>query len=250
LRAKVLMLLLLLLTGSTVHAATLRIAAAADLQPVLTQALIPLFERQTGARVIPTFGATRLLATQVQSGLPVDVFISADQATTAKLLSEGLLTAGSIHAYAIGRLVIWSRREAAHHPRRLQDLASPAYGRIAIANPALAPYGVAAVQSLSHAGLTAAVASRLVKAENISQCLQYAQTGNAAVALTALSLVIGDRADPYVIVPDDLHAPIVQSLGLVKGSAQPTLARRLIAFLTGPSAAPLWKHYGYGLPSR
>ena len=122
--------------------------------------------------------------------------------------------------------------------------------KIAIANPALAPYGLAAQQAFAKAGLTQTVAARLVTAENIGQALQYAQSGNADVALTALSLVVDDRTDPYVIVPDNLHAPIAQSVGLVKASAQQALARQFIAFLTSKAAAPIWKRYGYELPRK
>ncbi len=243
-------LLFLLLFVPKAQAADLKVAAAADLQTVLTQALIPAFARQSGATVTPMYGSTLLLATQLRNGAPTDVFIAADTATPDKLASEGLLTPGTVRVYAIGRLVIWSRADAAHHPRRIQDLADPAYAKIAVANPTLAPYGLAARQSLAAAGLTSRVGPRLVTAENIGQCLQFARSGNADVALTALSLVINDKSDPYVIVPDGLHAPLAQSLGMVESSTQPALARRFIAFLTSKAAAPLWKRYGYELPRR
>jgi molybdate transport system substrate-binding protein len=230
--------------------AGLKVAAAANLQKVMTEALIPAFQRQTGATVTPTFGSTKLLATQLQNGAPEDVFVSADTATTDNLATQGLLDPASTRVYAIGRLVVWSRADAAHHPRRLQDLADPAYAKIAVANPALAPYGLAAQQSFDKAGLTASVTPRLVVAENIGQCLQFAQSGNADVALTALALVVDDKADPYIIVPDKLHAPIAQSLGVVKASTQTALARQFAAFLTGKAAAPIWKRYGYELPHK
>lgn len=249
-RAKLTVIVIFSLLTTTVHAATLHIAAAADLQQVLTQALIPAFQRQTGDTVTPTFGATKLLASQLQNGAPMDVFLSADTVTANQLAAQGLLVPGTVRVYAIGKLVLWTRRGAAHHPRRLQDLASSVYTKIAIANPSVAPYGQAAMQSFTKAGLTATVMPRLVTAENIGECLQYARSGNADVALTALSLVIADKTDPYVIVPEALHAPIAQSLGLVKGAAQPAAARQFIAFLTGPSATLIWKRYGYGLPRR
>ena len=247
-RVKGLFVLLLLLGFSSARADNLRVAAAANLQKIFTQALIPVFQKKTGATVTPTFGSTKLLATQLGQGAPFDVFVAADTATVDKLTGQGLLDGSTKRIYALGRLVLWTRRDAPHHPRRIQDLADPAYARIAVANPLLAPYGLAAQQSLFHAGLTASVAPRLVQGDNIGQALQFAQSGNAAVALTALSLVIDDRADPYVIVPDSLHAPIAQSAALVKTSSHAPLARRFLAFLTGPEAAPLWKRYGYGRP--
>ncbi len=249
-RVKSLLLALFLLAVPTARAAELKVAAAANLQKVLTQALIPAFQQKTGATVTATFGSTKLLATQLTQGSPEDVFVSADTATTDTLASQGLLDPATVRVYAIGRLVIWSRADAAHHPRRIQDLADPAYAKIAVANPALAPYGLAAQQSLAAAGLTATVGPRLVTAENIGQTLQFAQSGNADVALTALSLVIDDKTDPYVIVLDKLHTPLAQSLGVVKASAQAALARQFADFLTGKAAAPIWKRYGYELPHR
>ena len=227
----------------------LKIAAAANLQKVMTEALIPAFEKKTGQTVTPTFGATKQLAQQLGQGAPIDVFVAADTTTVDKLAGQGLVLPASERVYAIGKLVIWSRRDAKLHPRRIQDLAGPAYAKIAIANPATAPYGLAAQQAFAKTGLTASVTPRLVQAENIGQSLQFAQSGNADVSLTALALVIEDKADPYIVVPDNLHAPIAQSAAVTKGAAHPLLAQRFLDYLTSKDAAPIWKRYGYSLPS-
>ncbi len=232
------------------HADPLRVAAAANLQKVFTEALLPAFTKKTGVTVMPTFGATKLLATQIESGAPVDVFVAADTATPQKLLAEKFLVVGTVQPYAIGQLVVWSRRDAANHPSAMQDLASPVYAKIAYANPKTAPYGLAAQQAFARTGETAAVAPRLVQAENIGQALQFAQSGNADVALTALSLVIEDKTDPYFVVPGKLHDPITQSLGLVKTTTQTTQALQFIDFMTGPDSAKIWKKYGYQLPGK
>ena len=228
----------------------LRVSAAANLQKIFTEALIPAFTKKTGVAVSPTFGATKLLATQIENGAPVDVFVAADTVTPQKLLTEKLLVIGTVQPYAVGQLVVWSRHDAAHHPANIQDLASPVYAKISYANPKTAPYGLAAQQAFSKTGETAAIAPRLVQAENIGQALQFAQSGNADVALTALSLVIEDKTDPYFIVPDKLHDPITQSLGLVKTTTQTTQALQFIDFLTGKDAAKIWKKYGYTLPGK
>lgn len=235
---------------SAARADDLRVAAAANLQKVFTEALLPAFQRKTGATVTPTFGATKQLALQLKQGAPFDVFVAADTATVDKLALQGLIVPGSGRVYAIGRLVLWTRRDAKAHPRKIQDLASPSYGKIAIANPVTAPYGLAAQQSIAAAGLAASVTPRLVQAENIGQALQYARSGNADAALTALSLVIEDKTDPYVIVPDRLHAPIAQSAGLVRASRKQASGQRFIGFLTSRQAASIWKRYGYALPRK
>ena len=230
------------------HADPLRVAAAANLQKVFTEALLPAFQKKTGVEVTPTYGATKALATQIENGAPIDVFVAADTATVQKLADEKLLIATTVHPYAIGQLVLWSRKDALRHPSRLEDLADLGYAKIAIANPKTAPYGLAAQQAFARAGLNAAVTPRVVQAENIGQALQFAQSGNADVALTALSLVIEDKTDPYVIVPDSLHDPITQSLGLVRTTTQTTQALQFMDFLRGKDAAKLWKRYGYQLP--
>lgn len=249
-RVKFWLSLALLTFLTPTHADPLRVAAAANLQKVFTEALIPAFTRKTGIPVTPTYGATKALATQIENGAPIDVFVAADTPTVQKLAAERVVVAGTVRPYAIGRLVLWTRRDALRHPRRLQDLADSGYAHVAIANPRTAPYGLAAQQALAHDGLTASVAPRLVQAENIGQALQFAQSGNADVALTALSLVIEDKADPYVIVPDGEHAPITQSLGLVRTTTRTTQALQFMDFLTGKAAAKIWKQYGYELPRK
>jgi len=243
-------ILLLLCVGVSAKAEPLKVAAAANLQKVFTEALIPAFEKKTGFAVLPTYGATKLLAVQIENGAPIDVFVAADTATVQKLAGERLLIASTVRPYAIGHLVLWSRKDAAHHPARLADLADPAYVHIAIANPKTAPYGLAAQEALANLGLTASVTPKLVQAENIGQALQFAQSGNADVALTALSLVIQDKTNPYVVVDDKLHAPITQSLGLVRTTIQTTQALAFIKYLTSKDADKIWKRYGYSLPKR
>ncbi|MCW3060185.1 MAG: Molybdenum transporter, periplasmic molybdenum-binding protein ModA [Capsulimonas sp.] len=237
----------LLLAAGAARAQDLHVAAAANLQKVFTQAIVPAFEKQQRTKVVVTFGSTKLLAKQVEQGLPADVFVSADTSTVDSLLKSGVLVAGTQETYAIGRLVIWSRADAPNHPAKIQDLSDPKYAKIAIANPDLAPYGAAAKLSLTNTYTT--VTGRLVQAENIGQALQYAQSGNADVALTALSLVIDDKKDPYVIVPDWLHSPIAQSAALVKRDAVNPKARAFLTFLVSPAAKPIWKKYGYLAPS-
>ena len=244
-----LFLLFLTVTVLPGHAAApLRVAAAANLQQVFTEALLPAFSKKTGIMVTPTYGATKVLALQVENGAPIDVFVGADTETVQKLAADKLVIANTVAPYAVGQLVVWSRRDAARHPRTLADLAAPAYAHIAYANPKTAPYGLAAQQAFARAGLTASVTPRLVQAGNIGQALQFAQSGNADVALTALSLVIGDKTDPYFIVPSSLHAPITQSLGLVRTTTQTTQALQFISYMTGKEAAKIWKRYGYALP--
>lgn len=242
--------MLLLLPCVGVHADNLKIAAAANLQKIMTEALIPGFEKKTGQTVTPTFGSSKLLAKQIIQGAPVDLFIAADKATVDDLGHRKVIIAATERVYAIGKLVMWTRKDSKRHPKKIADLANPAYAKIAIANPQVAPYGLAAEQALARSPLTASVRHHLVQGENIAQALEFAQSGNADVALTALSLVIEDTGDPYVIVPDALHDPITQAAAVVRDAAHPALARRFLEFITSKHAAPIWRRYGYDLPEK
>jgi molybdate transport system substrate-binding protein len=149
--------------------------------------------------------------------------------------------------YAIGRLALWTRADAAIRVTRLSDLTQPGIQHIAVANPKTAPYGAAAVASLTTLNLMPAVESKIVYAGNIQEALEFAETGNADVALTALSLVIG-RPGNLSIVPDKLHPPIAQALGVAPSA--PAEARRFADYLTGRDSAKIWRDSGYLLPRR
>jgi molybdate transport system substrate-binding protein len=241
---------------------TIHVAAAANLQTVLTSKMIPAFEAKTKVTVVPVFGATKMLEQQMINGAPFDVFISADTATVDDLVTKGLVDKSTEKPYAIGQLVLWCRNDAAVHPQGISDLSSPQITHVAVANPATAPYGVAAIQSIqsetsnevppnviaeqSGAKTQQMITAKIVYAENIQQALQYAVTGNADVAFTALSLVI-DRTDgTWVLIPDSLHTPIKQSLAVAVNAS--AAAKLFAAFLTSRQANDIWKTSGYRLP--
>lgn len=209
-----------------------------------------MWERSGGGPVTVTYGGSKVLAAQMTNGAPIDVFLSADTETVDALARAGTVDGSTKRVYAIGTLVLWFRRDSPQRPKRLEDLRDPAYRRIAIANPKLAPYGRAAQEALAAAGLSQAVAPRLVMAENIGEALQFARSGNADVALTALALVIHDPAGWYVPVPAALHRPIAQSAAVASHAANGVDARRFLDFVCGPQTAPLWKKWGYALPGK
>jgi len=238
------------LTMSTVRAdpTTVTIAAAANLERVLTDRLIPDFEsKNSGIVVAPNYGATGLLAKQMEQGAPFELFVSADTSTVDKLVAEKTLDAASEHAYAVGQLVMWSPSAASFHPGAITDLTGAAVSHIAVANPRTAPYGAATIESLTAANILTAVEPKIVYAENIQQALQFAKTGNVDVAFTALSLVVGDKTGAYVIIPAKLHAPIVQSVAARPGASNS--AKRFESYLLSKDAAKIMSTYGYLTPS-
>jgi molybdate transport system substrate-binding protein len=228
-------------TSTTIH-----VAAAANLQTVLTTKIIPAFEAQSSVTVVPTFGATKVLEQQEENGAPFDVFISADTATVKKLADDGIIDKASVTPYAVGALVVWTSASTGLTIKALSDLTDAKIQHIGIANPKTAPYGAAAIDTLTSANLLDTLLPKIVYAENIQQALQYAVTGNADVSFTALSLVISRTDGSYFVVPDSQHKPIVQSLGVALNAS--AAAKQFASFLTSKAVDQIWTTSGYRLP--
>ncbi len=226
---------------------TLLVSAAANLADVLPP-LLEAFQERTGIRVQVNYGNTAQLAVQIERGAPVDLFLAADRQHVETLAAKGLVLPDTVRVYARGRLVLWWRADSGLALSSLEDLRSASVRRIAIANPDQAPYGAAARQALQRLGLWEALQPRIVIAENIQQAFQYARSGNADVAFTALSLVVNESGQRLEVVRE-LYDPIDQALAVVKGTPREGAARRLADYLAGPEAAALWQRYGYELPA-
>ena len=232
------------------RAQPLRVAAASDLQFAMP-ALAAQFEKDTGRTLSVTFGSSGNFFTQLQNGAPFDVFLSADVNYPRQLETAGLVDKGSVRIYATGRIVLWARTgRTLDVARGLSVLADSAVGRVAIANPAHAPYGRAAVAALEHAGVYGAVRSKLVFGENVSQTAQFAQTGNADAAVVALSLALAPAMKEqgrYYDIPQDFYPPIEQGAAVMRSSGQKALADRFVAFLAQPAAVAILESYGFGV---
>ena len=185
------------------------VAAAADLRAAFAEMAEALAAR--GLRVRLTFGSSGLLARQILQGAPFDLFASADVSRVEEVIRAGRGVAASRAVYAHGRLVLYTR-PGLKARRRVADLADPGVTRLALANPAHAPYGVAARQVLASAGLEERLAGRLVFGDDVAATLALARTGNADVAIVARSLVGADDRDRWAPIPTARHRPIRQAL--------------------------------------
>ena len=226
--------------------APITVAAAADLQFALTE-IGKLFQAETGRKVVFTFGSTGTLAKQIENGAPIDVFAAANVQFVDDLRAKGMLIRDSQQLYAVGRIVLASNKKSGVAARDLGDLARPEVKKIAIANPEHAPYGAAAKQALEAAGLWEQVKPKLVFGENISQALQYVQTGNAEAGIVALSVANVPEID-YVLIDESLHKPLKQALAVVSSTKQEETSREFIAFINGPKGRTIMKKYGFLLP--
>jgi len=221
----------IVLAGSTISMAQapVRVAAAADLEPLLPS-LLANYERETGQHVEASFASSATLATQIENGAPFDVFLSADMALPERMVHDGFAaTDQTAQPYARGTLVMWTRNQSGVQTLSMQSLASSAIHSIAIANPQHAPYGRAAMQALTSLALVPAVEPKLRTAENIAQAAQFASTGNADVGLISLTSALTLTAQGhYVAVPQNAYAPILQGAVALKGGAN---AKGAVAFL-------------------
>jgi molybdate transport system substrate-binding protein len=217
---------------------TLLVAAAADLAP-LEVPLSQGFARQSGLAVQFTFGASGMLARQIEFGAPYDVFLSANEDLVEHLVVTGHAERASVTLYASGRLGLWS----AHAPlASLADLAQSRYVTIALPNPAHAPYGVAAVELLKNTGLWPKLQTRVVYGENVRQALEYAASGNADAVLTAWTLL---RLKPGAKLLDGKDMPVVRQSGaVVTGSPHAAAARAFMAYLLSPAGQATLRNEG------
>ncbi len=203
------------------------------------------FEKATGSRLVLSFGATGQLFAQISQGAPFEVLLAADKVTPAKAVNQGHAVAGTAFTYAVGRLVLYSK--SGDLVQGEATLKAAHVGRVAIANPATAPYGAAAVEAMKALGVYEALESKLVRGNNIAQTFQFVETGNAEIGFVALSQISHAKGGSRWVVPAKLHTPIAQDAVLLKAGAASAPAKAFLAFLKGPDARKVIETYGYGV---
>lgn len=206
------------------------------------------FEKDTGHVARLSIGSTGKLYAQISQGAPFEILLSADDKTPLKLEQEQRAVPGSRFTYALGKLVLWSR-DADRVDAEGAVLRRP-FERLAIADARLAPYGLAAEQTLQALGLLETLRPRFVTGENIAQTFQFVSTGNAPLGFVALSQVQSDgqiREGSGWIVPETLYAPIRQDAVLLRRGANNPAARALMDYLKGEVARRIIQSFGYGL---
>ncbi|ANJ56566.1 molybdate ABC transporter substrate-binding protein [Pseudomonas silesiensis] len=225
-----------------------QVAVAANFTAPI-QAIATAFEKDTGHKLVTSFGATGQFYTQIKNGAPFEVFLSADDTTPKKLETEGDTLKGSRFTYAIGTLALWSAKEG-YVDAKGNVLSDTHYQHLSIANPKTAPYGLAATQVLAKLGLTDKVKAKIVEGQNISQAYQFVSTGNAELGFVALSQIYKDgkvTGGSAWIVPAEMHDPIKQDAVILNKGKDNPAAKALVDYLKGPKAAAVIKSYGYQL---
>jgi molybdate transport system substrate-binding protein len=237
----------LLVLGACQPPPRLRVAVAANAQYV-ARALEAEFEKQSGVDLELVVNSSGKITTQVEQGAPYDVFLSADTQYPQALFRKGL-TRGKPRVYGYGQLIVWTTRPV-DLSQPLADLLAAGRGKIALANPESAPYGVAALQALAYYGQQQAVADRLVLGESVAQVNQYILAGTVELGFTCQSVVLEPALQgqgQWRPVDPRAYAPIAQSAVLLRSSAarQGKQAQQFFEFLFSPPAQSIFRRYGY-----
>ncbi|MFT6590367.1 MAG: molybdate transport system substrate-binding protein [Rhodoferax sp.] len=246
---KSLILMLGLVVGnSAAWAAEVSVAVASNFTAPM-QKIARAFEQDTGHKALLAFGATGGFYAQIKNGAPFQVLLAADKETPVRLEKEGLSVVGSRFTYATGKLVLWSKQ-----PGLVDDkgavLRRGGFDKLALANPKLAPYGAAAMATMTKLGLLAQLQPRFVEGVNIGQAYLFVASENATLGFVALSQVYAEgrlTQGSAWIVPAIFHAPIQQDAVLLKTGKDSVAATALMAYLQGEKAHAIIRAYGYDL---
>lgn len=226
--------------------AEVAVAVAANFAAPL-QKIVPLFERDTGHKATLAIGSTGRFYAQIKNGAPFDVLLAADDETPAKLEREGQGVAGSRFTYAIGKLVLWSQQPGLVDEQGAV-LKAARFDKLALADPKVAPYGLAAVETLTQLGLLDTLRPKFVQGESIGQTYQFVASQNAALGFVALSQVYAEgrlSQGSAWVVPAQLYTPIRQDALLLKRGQGNPAAAALLQYLRGDAARAIIRGYGY-----
>lgn len=232
----------------SVRADTFTIAAASDLRFALDE-VVEIFEQAHPDHDITIiYGSSGRMTTQISNGAPFDIFFSADIAFPEILQQQGL-TATDPSVYAIGRIVLWSSRLDASE-MTIADLTDERIRRIAIAQPAHAPYGQRAREALQAAGIWEQIQHKLVFGENIAHAAQMAESGAADAGIIALSLALFPtmQEHPYHLIDDSEHQPLTQGFVITRHGAGKPGVEQFASFMETAAVHDIMKKYGFVLP--
>lgn len=242
------MVLLWWLVASAAQADTVQIAVASNFAGAMER-IAASFEKSTGHKVLIANGATGKFYAQIKNSAPFDVLLAADDTTPAKLEAEGLAVSGTRFTYAIGRLALWSPK-VNYVDREGRILITGRFTHLAVANPKVAPYGVAAIEVMQKLDVLKMLEPRFVQGENIAQTQQFVVSGNAELGFVALSQILDDGqliGGSAWMVPEALHQPIRQDALLLQKGKDNSAARALLKYLKSDEAISIMTSLGYNI---
>jgi len=237
-----------LLATITARADEIAVAVAANFTAPFNK-IAAEFEKETGHKLVASFGSTGKFYAQIRNGAPFEVLLAADDETPARLVKEGAGVPGSRFSYATGRLVLWSPKPGVVDAAG-EVLKGSAVQKLAIADPRLAPYGAASVEVMKQLGVHERLAPQLVTGETLAQVFQFVASGNSPMGFLALSQVLKDGKveGSSWVVPAALHTPIRQDAVLLNAGQGKPGAAALLRYLQGTKAQALIQSFGYDIP--
>lgn len=233
-------------------AETIRLAVATNFADAMNQ-IAWCFEQETGHQTRISYGSSGKLYSQITHGAPYDVFLSADADKPTRLINNRFASREHSLTYAIGKLVLWSPKRVVNKANASRLLTNAQLTHIAIANAKLAPYGVAAIETLKTMGVYTTVKPKLVQGENIGQAYQYTASGNAAIGMIAYSQILKpghQKIDTdFWVIPESMHAPIRQNAVLLNHAKNNAAAKIFMRYLGSEKAKTIIRSFGYTLPN-
>ncbi len=242
------LLLAVALWGSGPHAMSgeIRVAVASNFSPAM-KALELVFEELSGHQVVLSFGSTGKHYAQIKNGAPFDVFMAADIERPRLLETQGLAQTDSRITYARGKLILWTSKSGLDDIKNTL-LIGKDFRHLAVANPKLSPYGLAAQQVMIKLDVWPRLQPKLVRGENIAQTFQFVHSGNAGLGFVAYSQVVNpvrSLQGSFWVPPESLYSPIDQQAVLLTDKQA---GKDLMAFLEGSLARQIIQDYGYDVP--
>ena len=234
--------LILALSVSSLRAEIVNVAVAANFTETAKE-IARVFKEKTGHEAVLSFGASGQFYSQIKQGAPFQVFLSADEERPAKLVDEGLGVADGAFTYAIGKLVLWSKKPG--FVKNEETLKQGGFSKIAIANPAAAPYGVAAIEVMKSLNVYDALQPKIVEGNSVAQAFQFIDTDNAELGFIALSQIPHRKDGSWWIVPNKYYKAIHQNAVLLKMGEQNAAAKAFMAFLKSSVARSIIQKSGY-----
>lgn len=232
--------------ATAASAAETQVAVAANFTEPAKK-IAAAFKTATGHTAVLTFGSSGAFMTQIGKGAPFEVFLSADADRPAKAERDGLAVPKTRFTYAVGRLVLYSKQPGLVDGQG-KVLTTGKFQKLAIADPAAAPYGVAAIQTMKKIGRYEALRPKIVQGSSIAQTYQFVDSGAAELGFVALSQVVNVRGGSRWLAPATDHAPIIQQAVLLYTGDKNPAAHAFMTFLKSPEAVAIIKRYGYEAP--
>jgi molybdate transport system substrate-binding protein len=235
---------LLAMCGAPLRAAETNVAVAANFTEAAKE-IAAAFKQKTGHEAVLSFGSSGQLYTQITQDAPFQIMLSADDERPRKLVDDGLAVSSSRFTYALGKLVLWSK--IVDLTKGDEALKAGKFGRISIANPAAAPYGTAAIETMKALKLHEALKPKIVQGNSIAQAYQFIETTNAELGFVALSQLSSNSGGSRWLIPQNLYTPIRQDAVLLKKAETSEAAVSFMAFLKGPDARSIIQKFGYDI---